>query len=236
MDYQYLSAFLRFIRREYSSEAAYRRWCQGLVKKIRVQNPSLKFDRYEFDEYGGFDTDADVTVYRFSRGWNLSEADAARILVRAIAKPFVRLWNRSVNPAAMLRLYTDRRTLPDSFFNDSSLFEDFSAAESGAQYDFEEAQESGDEEAIETAQQVVYEAERVNYEAGIGNWREFVDFAAERSVGIGPRSFTLNRRGEQVLTQSARQDLREKLKDYADEIRESLTRPNPLNALKPPTR
>lgn len=223
---------MRFIRYEYSNNAAYARWCRGLIRKIRAQNPSLPVGRYELDSSDGFDTDAGITVYRLSRGWNISEEDAARILVRAIVKPFVRLWNRSVNPGAMLNLYTRRNDLSDEFLNDSSLFEDFMMSESDAQFNREQAAADGDKEAAERFRDLVWEAERVNYEAGIGNWRDFVDFSAEQTVGVGPGSFTLNKRGETVLDQGTRKRLRNKLKSYADDIRETLNRPSPLDALQ----
>lgn len=203
MDEEYLMSFVYFVASGYQRQKATARLIARIRQRVRDQNPGLVIDP-------GYAYWLELYPRILSRYFRISEQQAAYAIASYIRKPFRRAWNRSVNPGAMLALYTRRREVPTDL-------QDFLGEEiDQAQNDAENEEDQDRIDAIELA----------NYNLGIGNWGEGVNDLSLIVAGITDEDYIGGR-----LRQQARERLYEVRKNWADEIRQSVEIPEPMEAI-----
>lgn len=179
-------------------------WTRRIVQRLSEMNPSLRYE--PLPSY--------MSYYPYA-GMRAAFPDASRISIArtwasTIRPMFNRTWNRSSNVRSMLDLVS--RTAPErKFFN------------------YMEESEWSTWLLIDTEnedQPLVQLLEGISYDIGIGDYRSINDLALI-AAGVSDDEYV---RGN--LSSSARKRVNKIKKDWADEIRDLLPRPDPRQVIR----
>jgi hypothetical protein len=204
MNRELIDAIERFLRAEIGSEDL-RLWGRELVLRIRAQNPNERYTTKSLDYLASESPMAQLESC-------FPDADPrvlGRVWAKAISRLFKRSWNRSENPSEMVGvLNADPRISFTSAYNryisDNEWTEIFSLFDSS---------DEDTQAVIETAA----------YNINMGDLSGIDDLAV-----LAAKIDDSDYRGAQLLSKG-REKLRNVRKSWADEIRDRLLRPDPMD-------